>query len=180
MEADGALWLNLHRKLLAAGTLQWCGCLRLSSLGGFSLADMEGHAAVVLAVGAVLFCLGVLAIWGILQWRLRRLAGKDIWIVPVWAVLWGAWAVLFTAAWLAADGVYQQELEVWLRRYPGAAWIDQHPALHIRRDERLAPLLLARRIVLAAGGAGGLGLLAGTVFYMRRKKVRVPLADLQK
>lgn len=93
VEADGALWRNLYRKLLAALALQWYALLRLSRIGSTGLADAvssgEWRAMMVLAVRAGIFCLGTLAIWGALQWRLRRLAGKGIWIVPVWVMLLG-------------------------------------------------------------------------------------------
>lgn len=180
VEVDEALWLNLYRKLMAAGALQWYAFLRLSRIGSIGLADAvssgEWRAMAVLAMRAGVFCLGTLVIWGALQWRLRRLAGKGVWIIPAWVMLWGCWAAVFLAAWLLADGAYQQTVEAWLSRYPSWEWIDQHPALRIRRDEALAPLLLARRIVLAAGGVSGLGLLAGTVWSgLRRKKTRAPL-----
>lgn len=185
VEADGALWRNLYQKLLAASALQWYALLRLSRIGSTGLADAvssgEWRAMMVLAVRAGIFCLGTLAIWGALQWRLRRLAGKGVWIVPVWVMLWGCWAAVFLAAWLLADGAYRQTVEHWLGRYPSWEWISQHPALRIRRDEALAPLLLARRIVLAAGGVSALGLLAASArIRPRRKKIRDPLADPQK
>lgn len=185
VEADGALWRNLYRKLLAALALQWYALLRLSRIGSTGLADAvssgEWRAMMVLAVRAGIFCLGALAIWGALQWRLRRLAGKGVWIVPVWVMLWGCWAAVFLAAWLLADGAYRQTVEHWLGRYPSWEWIERHPALRIRRDEALAPLLLTRRIVLAAGGVSALGLLAAAArIGPRRKKTRAPLADPQK
>lgn len=185
VEVDGALWRDLYRKLLAAGALQWYALLRLSRIGSTGLADAvssgEWRAMAVLAVRAGVFCLGSLVIWGALQWRLRRLAGKGVWIVSVWVMLWGCWAAVFLAAWLLADGAYRQTVERWLSQYPSWEWIDQHPALRIRRDEALAPLLLARRIVPAAGGVSGLGLLAATAWNkLRRKKTRDPLADPQK
>lgn len=180
VEVDEALWLNLYRKLMAAGALQWYAFLRLSWLGSSDIFDVissgNWYTMAVLAVRAAAFCLGTLVIWGILQWRLRRLAGKDVWIIPVWVLLWGAWAVLFAAAWFTADILYRQAMSDWLRRFPSWEWIDQYASLRQRRDETFTPLLLARRIVLAAGGVSGLGLLAGTVWSgLRRKKTRAPL-----
>lgn len=181
VEADPALWKNLYRKLLAAGAVQWYVLLRILWWSIDGLSNFGYLDGIILASRSAFFFLGVFLIWCVLQWWLRRLAGKDVWIIPLWLALWGTWALLFLSVWLVADLSYHWVLADWLERYPSWEWIDQYAALCRRRDETFAPLLLARRIVLAAGGVSGLGLLGWTAWsVLRRKKLPAPLADPQK
>lgn len=172
VEAEPGLFENLYRKLLAVLTAQWWALGRLTHLGELSM-DWEGGQL----RGArddwkpVLFCLGVLLLWAVLQWSLGRRAGREARLLPgKWKLLvpWLFWAVLFWAAWRLADSRLTEAMASWVERFGEDVLTDSRfdtlwPIMKARRDAELLPWIRARRTVLAAGGVSGLGLLAWTV-----------------
>lgn len=187
VKAETALWQNLYRKLLAAAVAWWGMLLyhvHLGSLDPSRIGFSEPAGQLILYYTydhwrPLLFCVGLLLSYVLLQWGLRCAAGTEAALLPGrWklCMIWFIWAVLFAAAWFLADGAYRETLDLWLDKYPSWEWIGRHAALRQRRDETFAPLLRARGIVLAAGGVSGLGLLGWTVWRrLRRKKCGILL-----
>jgi len=186
-KADADLWRNLYQKLLAASAVQWSAFLARSHYGSQAM-DWE-RGVVVWAYDdwkPVVFCAGLLALYAVFQWRLKRTAGAELLPGPwkMW-LAWGFWAVCFLALWTLADGRYDQAMTPWINKYGMDAFQDSRfehwPKLRAVRDAELLPYVWARRGALAAGTAAGLGLLGWTAHrWSRRKKPKDPLADPQK
>ncbi|MDO4314934.1 MAG: helix-turn-helix transcriptional regulator [Oscillospiraceae bacterium] len=199
-EADGALWQNVYRKLLAASAAQWWMLLRMVHLGKLDVERTEllaqaGRMTLYYAYDEwkpLLFCMGLLVLYLLLRWGLKRSAGPEARLLPEkwrpWLVRlgpWIVWAVLFFLLWKLADERYELALAPWKARYGTDVMRDSRfegwPKLKASRDAELMPYFRACQAVLAAGGASGLGLLGWTAWSaLRRKKPPSPLADPQK
>ena len=87
----------------------------------------------------------------------------------------------FLALWQLVDGRFNTALALWVERYGAGVLTDSRfdkwPVLKARRDVEVLPYLRARWAVLAAGGASGLGLLAGQVYRHCQKKRRETPAE---
>lgn len=181
--AEGTLWRNLYRKLLAASAVQWWALLRILRIGK---AEMDWEALVVRGAyddwKPVMFCVGLLAICAALRWSLKRTAGVELLPGPwkVW-LAWGLWLTCFLVLWTLADGQYNQALAPWLERYSSLEYIERRPQLQEQFHAEIQSYIRARQFVRAAGGVSGLGLLAWTLRgIFRRKKQKDTLADPQK
>lgn len=180
VEADGTLWQDLIRKLLAVSLLQW-GCFLQILILGQREVDFENWDGVVRGSQdhwkPLLFLLGALAIlWGFRTF-LRRRAGADVRLLPKGAMKllpWLIWGLLFFACWQVADSRFQEAVAPWIQRYGEdvltGARFDNWPKLRAQRDAELLPLLHIRRAVTAAGGISGLGLLAVQLLSHRKKR----------
>lgn len=199
-EADEALWQNLYRKLLAVSAVQWGVLLHMVHLGRLDVERTElmaqaGRMTLYYAYDAwkpLLFCVGLILLYLLLQWGLKRNAGAAARLLPerwkpwlAWLGPWLLWAVVFFLLWRLADGRYELALAPWKERYGTDVMhdsrFDQWPKLKASRDAELLPYFRGCQAVLVAGGISGLGLAGWTVWRARRrKKRRDPLAEPQK
>lgn len=182
VKADADLWRSLYRKLLAASVVQWWVLLRMLRLGK---GDMDWETFTVRGAydhwKPVMFCAGVLALYAVFRWALKRTAGVELLPGPakVW-LAWGLWAVCFLTLWTLADGRYDQALDVWLEKYPSLEWIERRPKLREQFYTAMPDYVRIRRGTLAVGAAGGLGLLGWTTAgWLRRKKRKDTLAETE-
>lgn len=180
VEANGTLWQNLYRKMLAASILQWYALLRMMRFGQLEVEKMVYSGD---WMKSPLFLLGALLLWLMLEWSGRRVSGQQLNLLPRWLAPWVIWSIVFLTLWLLADRSYQQAAELWIQRYGEDFMSDPRfdtiwPKAKVRRDAEVLPYLRARWAVLAAGGVSGLGLLGRTLWRMRKKDA-APLAQGQ-
>ena len=195
VEADGAFWTSLYRKLLAATVLQWYALGRITNLGRLDMARSDFGARFELRHTGddwkpLLFLAGALLAWFLLQRALRRMAGPEAQLLPgrwkTWLpgrwqtwLAWGLWALLLLAAWRILDGAYHSAAAPWIERYGEDfmrdARFDKWPILRQRRDAEMGGWYLARQLFPAVGALSGLGLAA--VQLAGWKKRRRPLAE---
>lgn len=196
VEAEGAFWLNLLRKLLLATALQWYAFVCLLRLGS---PDWESMDLEYLTVPytyddwkPVLFCLGLLALAAAFSRAARHLAGPEeglLWVrlsrgQKALLFVWGLWLAAFWALWLWADGNFDTAIAPWVERFGEDVMSDVRfdewwPQMKAQRDGEVLPWLWIRRGVLAAGGLTGLGLLAGSFHSLRPRRKRARTAGEQ-
>lgn len=182
------LYENIYRKLLAASAAQWVALLGKIHLGtvDWTRTDLENLSVPYTGDHwkPALFLGGLVLLWGALEAGVRRRAGKDARLLPgswkLWA-LWGIWLTVFLAVWTAADHRFHIALAPWVEQYGedvlrDARFDEIWPILGQRRDDAVMPYLWARRITALAGGTVTAALLGGTLWRIRRKKRRDPLA----
>ena len=191
VEAEGAFWLNLLRKLLLSAALQWYAFVCLLRLG---TPDWESVDLGTLTVPythdqwkPVIFCAGLLVLIAGFTLAGRRLAGPERGLLGPRlnrgqkALLFaaGVWLAAFWALWVWADGKFDAAIAPWIQRFgedvmQDARFDEWWPQMKAQRDGEVLPWLRLRRAVLAAGGLTGLGLLAGGVksILSRRKRTR--------
>lgn len=183
VKVDAGLWRNLYRKLLATSAAQWWALLRMLRLGE---SDMDWETFAVRGTNddwkPVVFCVGLLVLYAVFRWALKRTAGVELLPGPakVW-LAWGFWVVCVLALWTLVDGRYDQALDFWLKKYPSLEWIERWPKLSEQMHEAMRGYVRARWGALAVGAVSGLGLLGWTAGrWFRRKKPKDTLADPQK
>ena len=197
---DTGTWENLYRKLLIASAVQWWTLLRLVRIGELVIDDagMRLHYAgdtwkpLIFAVGLAVLC-------AILEWALRRRAGKVaslLWVPErlrlslrqgdgflrrtrqIWLV-WLVWAVVLAGLWFLADGQVDRALSPWIAQYGEdlvrSGFPESWTILRGRLEADVAHWIRLRQGVLLAGAVSGAGVLIWTL--MRWKKSRRPLAE---
>lgn len=191
VEAEGAFWLNLLRKLLLATALQWYAFVCLLRLGApdWESVDLENPTISYTYDDwkPLLFCAGLLVLAAAFSAAARRLAGPEKGLLgprlsrgqKVLLFAAGVWLVAFWALWVWADGRYDAAIAPWIQRFGEDVMRDTRfdewwPKMKAQRDGEVLPWLRARWAVLAAGGLTGLGLLAGIVksVLSRRKQAQ--------
>jgi transcriptional regulator with XRE-family HTH domain len=185
--ADGALWLDLLRKLFAALTGQWYVLVCMIRFGDLDMARSDFGETPVLRYQydnwkPLVFLIGLLMLGALFQWWAGRLVGRKARLLPgSWAVwlCWGLWAVLLVMVWNVVDSGFDTAMDPWIRRYGRDVLQNPNfdtvwPKLKARRDAEILPWLWARRGTLAAGALSGLALLRQTIL---RKKKHSPLAE---
>lgn len=183
VKGEAGLWRNLYRKLLADSAVQWWALLGMLRFGE---SDMDWETLAVRGTNddwkPVVFCAGLLALYTVFRWSLKRTAGVELLPGPwkVW-LAWGFWAVCLLALWTLVDGRYDQALAPWVQKYPSLEWIEKQPKLSGQMYEAMRDYARARWGALAVGAVSGLGLLGWTAGgWIRRKKRKDTLADPQK
>ena len=190
VEAEGAFWLNLLRKLLLASTLQWYAFVCLLRLGtpDWESVDLTNPTLSYTYDDwkPLIFCVGLLALIAAFALAARRLAGPEKGLLglrlsrgqKVLLFAAGVWLVVFWALWAWVDGRYVAAIAPWIQRYGENVMQDSRfdewwPKLKAQRDAEVLPWLRARRAVLAAGGVTGLGLLIGSFWTLRLRRKRM-------
>ena len=197
---DTGTWENLYRKLLIASAVQWWALLRLARIGDLVIDDAgmrvyyagDAWKPLIFAVGLAVLC-------AVLEWRLRRRAGKEaslLWVPErlrlslrqgdgflrrtrqIWLV-WLMWVAVLVGLWFLAENQLDLALAPWIMEYGEELIRDGLPESWIVLRERLeadvAPWKWLQAGVLAAGGISAAVLAVWTGIAW--KKRRPPLAE---
>ena len=199
---DTGIWENLYRKLLAASAVQWWALLRLVRLDTYRIWDAASgipYYSLDRQWKPLIFAVGLAMLCAVLEWRLRRRAGREaslLWVPErlrpalrrsggllrrtrqVWLV-WLMWAVILAGLWFLADGQLDQALSPWIARYGEemvqSGFPESWTILRGRLEADVGLWARLRQGVLIAGAVSGAGVLAWTL--VRWKKRRPPLAE---
>ncbi len=187
-EVDGALWENVFRKLLLASVVQWSVLVCILHIGKLDFENSNFGENPVLRYQydgwkPVIFLVGLLLIWALLERTLRRLAGGEtrlLYISPSrsqWEMLatWIVWLTLLYLTWRLVGGRFDEVIAPWIERYGEDVLTNPYfdtiwPKAKARRDAEVLPWLWARWAVLAAGGVTGLGLLGWTLLRWKKRQ----------
>ena len=179
-QADGALWLDLLRKLLVVSSVQWYVLVCMLRLGGLDWENSNFGEDPVLRFQhddwkPLIFLTGVLVLCLAFQLAARRLAGPGARLLKARWLVWGLWAALFFAMWRGVDDCFDRAAAPWVQKYGEDFMSNPHfdtiwPKAKAMRDAAVLPWLWARRAVLAAGGVTGLGLLGWTLRGWKKTK----------
>ena len=147
----------------------------------------------------LIFAVGLAVLCAVLEWRLRRRAGKEaplLWVPErlrpalrwgdrfllrtrqIW-LAWLVWAVVLAGLWFLADGQVDRALFPWIAQYGEdlvrSGFPESWTILRGRLEADVGHWIRLRQGVLLAGAVSGAGVLIWTL--MRWKKSRRPLAE---